>query len=131
MFRKTLIGGLSLALSLTVASSVIIGAVADTRLADAAMQGDKAAVRTLLQQKADVNAPQGDGSTALHWAAYKDDVETAALLIKAGANVKAATRLGEMTPLFMAAKNGNAAMIDVLLKAGADPNTASSTAPRP
>ncbi|MBI4471208.1 MAG: ankyrin repeat domain-containing protein [Acidobacteria bacterium] len=102
-------------------------AAADTRLPDAAMKGDKNAVKTLLQQKVDVNAAQGDGSTALHWAAYRDDVELAQLLIAAGANLNATTRLGEMTPLFMASKNGSAAMIDLLLKAGADPNSAATT----
>ena len=84
------------------------------------MQGDKAALRSLLQQKADVNAPQVDGATALHWAVYRDDLEAADLLIRAGANVKAANRAG-VTPLAMASLYGNTAMIDRLLKAGADP----------
>jgi ankyrin repeat protein len=97
---------------------------ADTRLADAAQQGNIENIRALLKQKADVNAPQGDGSTALHWAAQKDDVEMAKLLLAGGANVKATTRLGAATPLFMAAKNGNAAMIDLLIKSGAEPNSA-------
>ena len=68
-------------------------------------------MRALLQQKADVNAPQVDGATALHWAVYRDDLEMADLLIRAGANVKAANREG-VTPLAMAALYGNAAMID-------------------
>jgi len=59
-------------------------------VADAAMRGDKATLRTLLQQKTDVNAPQTDGATALHWAVYRDDTEMAGLLIRAGADVKAA-----------------------------------------
>ena len=85
------------------------------------MNGNKAAVRTLLQKKADVNAPQIDGTTALHWAVQADDLETADLLIRAGANVSAANRAGA-TPLLLAAVNGNAAMIEKLIKAGADPN---------
>jgi ankyrin repeat protein len=95
------------------------------------MQGDRAAVQSLLNQKADVNGAQGDGNTALHWAAYRDDVEMAQMLIKAGADVKAKTRIGEYTPLFMAAKNGNAAMIDALLKAGAQATVASTTGTTP
>jgi len=94
--------------------------VGDTRISDAAMQGDRAAVQSLLAAKVDVNVAQGDGSTALHWAAYRDDLEMAKLLIRAGANVKAATRLGDYTPIFFAAKNGNAEMIELLLKAGSD-----------
>jgi len=102
----------------------------DTRLADAAMQGDKAGVQSLLSRKVDVNVAQGDGSTALHWAAYRDDLEMARLLLQAGASVKATSRLGEYTPLFLAAKNGNAPMIDLLVKAGSDvnaPNSAGTT----
>ena len=88
-------------------------------VADAAMKGDRAAVRALLVQKADVNAPQVDGATALHWAMYRNDAEMADVLIRAGANVKAANRDG-VTPLAMAALYGNPAMILKLLKAGAD-----------
>ncbi len=94
----------------------------DARLADAAKKMDRAAIRALLEQRSDVNAPQVDGTTALHWAAYQDDLETAQLLVRAGANVKAANRNG-MTPLALACTNGNAAMIELLLKAGADPNS--------
>ena len=65
---------------------------AGSGLADAAMKRDRDAVRSLLQQKADVNAPQIDGTTALHWAVRSDDLETADLLIRAGANVSAANR---------------------------------------
>jgi len=90
-------------------------------VADAAMAGDTAAVRRLLAQHADVNATQGDGATALHWAAYRQDLDTANLLIRAGANVKAANREG-ITPLALACINGHAPMIEALLKAGADAN---------
>jgi ankyrin repeat protein len=85
------------------------------------MKGDKAAIRALIQQKADVNAAQSDGATALHWAVYRDDLETVDLLVRTGANVKAANRTGA-TPLYVASLNGNAAIIDRLIKAGADAN---------
>ena len=71
---------------------------AGSDLADAVMKGNKQAVRSLLQRKLDVNAPQVDGTTALHWAVRMDDLETAELLIRAGANVSAATPAGA-TPL--------------------------------
>jgi ankyrin repeat protein len=103
--------------------TAVCGLAADTRLADAVQAGDRNQVRNLLAQKVDVNAAQGDGATALHWAAFNDDLETAQVLLAAGANVKAATRVGAITPLFMASKNGNAAMIALLLKSGADPNS--------
>jgi ankyrin repeat protein len=96
---------------------------AATDVADAAMRGDRAAVRAALARKADVNAPQADGTTALHWAVEQDDVEMTDVLIRAGARVALRTREG-VTPLQLAAINGSAAMIDRLLKAGADPNGA-------
>jgi ankyrin repeat protein len=68
-----------------------------------------------------VNAPQADGATAIQWAAYRDDLEMADLLIAAGANAKLANREGA-TPLYLAAIHGNPVMIDKLLNAGADPN---------
>jgi uncharacterized protein len=94
---------------------------ASSDIADAVMKGNKDAVRSLLARKVDVNAPQIDGTTALHWAVLADDVETADLLIRAGAKVSAANREG-VIPMQLAAINGNAAMIDKLIKAGADAN---------
>lgn len=113
MLGKSVISGLCAAMLLSAAAS-------ETRLADAAQQGDRDAVHSLLAQKVDVNAPQGDGMTALHWAASNDDLEIAQMLLGAGANVKAETRLGAVTPLFLACKTGSAPMIEALLKAGAD-----------
>ena len=95
----------------------------DALVADAAEKMDRAMVRTLVRQRADVNTPQIDGMTALHWATYQDDRETAALLVSAGANVKAVNRYG-VTPLSLACTNGNAEIVELLLKAGADPNAA-------
>jgi uncharacterized protein len=97
----------------------------DTRLAEAAMHEDAAAVRALIQQKADVNAVLPDGTTALHWAVNADDLDTVNLLIQAGSNVKAKDRYG-FTPLYFACTNGSAAVIRKLLDAGADPNAADS-----
>jgi ankyrin repeat protein len=101
-------------------ATAIVGA-AGSELADAVMNGDAAAVRTLLQQKADVNGMQPDGATALHWSVYRDDLQTADLLIAAGANVTIANRAG-VTPLALAARYGNAPMIERLLAAGANAN---------
>jgi ankyrin len=94
---------------------------ATSDVADAAMKGNREAVRRLLQRKADVNIPQVDGTTALHWAVRVDDLDMADMLIRAGANVSAATREG-VTPVELAAMNGNAAMLVKLIRAGADPN---------
>ncbi len=94
---------------------------ATSEVADAAMKGNRDAVRAALARKADVNAPQVDGTTALHWAVRADDGEMADLLIRGGARASAANREG-MTPMQLAAANGSAAMIVRLIKAGADPN---------
>jgi uncharacterized protein len=101
-----------------IATAFVAGA-GKSDVADAAQKGDRAAVQKLILQKADVNAPQVDGATALHWAIYRQDFELADALIRAGANVKAANRTGA-TPLAMAALYGNAPLIDRLIKAGAD-----------
>ncbi|PYQ79290.1 MAG: hypothetical protein DMG01_09170 [Acidobacteria bacterium] len=90
---------------------------------DAVKNADKEGLRALVQRKADVNAAEADGTTALHWAVYLDDLESADLLIRAGAKVSAATDLG-VTPLWTASLNGSDAMVRRLLKAGADPNAA-------
>jgi len=104
------------------ALSVWLHAAGTASIADAAQQGDRGAVSSLLKQAADVNAAQGDGMTALHWAAMKNDAELAQTLLYAGANVRAKTRIGEYTPLVLAAKNGNAAVMPALIEAGADVN---------
>jgi ankyrin repeat protein len=113
--------------------SVMMQAQAPSRgsVADAAQRGDREAVKALLKEAADVNAAQGDGMTALHWAAMNGDADLAQMLVYAGANVKAVTRLGNYTPLFLAAREGKAGAIPVLVKAGADPKQATATGTTP
>ncbi len=84
--------------------------------------GHQDGLRALLAKHVDVKTPEADGTTALHWAVRADDLEAVNLLIGAGASATAANRYG-ITPLALAAINGNAATIEALLKAGADPNT--------
>jgi ankyrin repeat protein len=114
MFKRLLI--------LAALSAVGMFAATDTRLVDAVKNHDKDAVRVLLKEHVDVNVPEADGTSALHWAAHSNDLETVQLLIRAGANAKAASRYG-VTPLSEAATYGSAALVEALLKAGADSNT--------
>ena len=102
----------------------------DVRLVQAMQSRDAAAVRSLLAAKVDVNAAQGDGATALHWAAHWDDTATAELLIRAGADVNAANDYG-VTALALACTNQNSALVEKLLAAGANPNAAQTTGVTP
>jgi uncharacterized protein len=110
--------------------SSFAASTSDVRLADAAKDQNKDAVRALLKQKVDASSRQPDGATALHWAAHWQDPDTVDLLISAGANVNAATDLG-VTPLYLACSNGDAAMVDELLAAGANPNIIAATGVSP
>jgi ankyrin repeat protein len=92
-------------------------------LADAVKRQDKAGTRALLKQRADVNATDAEGMTALHWAAHWGDLDTVRLLLGAGARPRIANRYG-VTPLHEACTLGNVAMVETLLDAGADPNAA-------
>jgi ankyrin repeat protein len=109
--------------ALALLSALPLGAVEKTELIEATRNLDAAAVRTLIQQKVNVNASDGDGSTALHWASFGNDLEIADLLLRAGANPNTITDLG-VTPLWPACLNGNAAMVRRLLRARANPNAA-------
>lgn len=107
---------------LAIAAIVILSATKahDDKIADAAMRGDTSAVRSLLKSGADVNAAQGDGMTALHWAAQTGDVAETQMLIFAGARLEATTRNGAYTPLHLAAKAGRAGTVKALAQAGAN-----------
>lgn len=113
--RRVLIG-----CAIAILSTAQIARAVDSLVADAAMNGDVAAVRALLGRQADINAPQGDGSTALHWAVYNGNTELVQLLLAGGADVTATTRLGGLTPLIMAARSGDADVVKLLLDAKAD-----------
>lgn len=117
--RGLAFGGLAVAVLFTY--SPVAGA-ADS-VADATESGDFVRVRALLEQKADANAPQADGMTALHWAAQHGNPDTVQLLIAARADVKTTSRYG-LTPLSLACVRGHAEVVGLLLEAGADPNTA-------
>ena len=106
------------------------GRVSPYRLVEAAKSGDDEALRSLLAAHADVNERQADGATALHWAAHRDDLKNAVLLIEAGADVRASNEL-EVSPLWLACVNGSASMVRVLLGAGADPNAAPASGETP
>ena len=118
-----------LALTLTVAL-VTAAAPRDSGVADAAEQRAATVVRALLRQGADVNAPQPDGATALHWAAYWDEFAMATELLGAGADPNAVNEYG-VTPLVLAATNGSEPMITALLQAGAQPDAALPTGQTP
>ncbi len=99
----------------------------ESPVADAAMRGDSAKVRTLLKQGVDANAAQADGMTALHWAAARGDAAEVKVLVFAGARLESTTRNGSYTPLHLAARAGRAAAVLSLLEAGANPNAATSS----
>lgn len=106
---------------------LVAAAPGPSPVADAAQQGDLEAVKSLLHQGADANGAQADGMTALHWAAVRNQVELAEVLLYSGATVRARTRLGGYTPLHLASRYGNTEVAVVLLEAGADPGEESTT----
>ncbi len=122
--------------ALVLMAAVVAGAspgatAGDARVADAAMRRDGSTVRLLLQQGADVNGSQGDGMTALHWAASSGDPALAAALLTSGALPDAGTRIGRHTPLHIAAKGGHAEVVRLLVAAKADLSAATTTGARP
>ncbi len=124
----TILGGSIAALSL---SALLSAAAPTTTVADAAMRHDAAAVRALIAEHGDVNASQGDGMTALHWAASQGDAELVTLLLRAGADVTKTTRLGGYEPLHLAAQAGAAPVIDLLVAGGAKVSAPTTTGATP
>src|SRR5262245_13522073 len=116
MTRRLIVFGAAIALACI--ASFTLGA-GKSPVADAVEKGDKATLKALLLVKTDVNAPQTDGTTALHWAIYRHDTEVVSQLLKAGAKVGVKNREG-ITPLYMAAIYGDAPIVGSLLKAGAN-----------
>jgi ankyrin repeat protein len=110
--------------------SALSTAFASTPLIEAAKSGNKTALASLLERKANANSADPDGTTALHWAAYKDDLDAVDILLKAGAKAGVSNDLGA-TPLWLAAQNGGAAVVKRLLEAGADPNRALTSGETP
>lgn len=108
----------------------LIATLAASPLIDAVKKGDVSAVRAQLKGGANVNTPEGDGATALHWAVYRDSADLVKLLLDAGASAKTANDLG-VTPLHLAAANGNTAIIKLLLDRKADANAAQASGVTP
>ena len=110
-------------------SAIVLLAAApiNAPVAQAAMRGDAEAVRALLMEGADVNAAQGDGMTALHWAAERGNNGIAEMLVYAGANLDATTRIGAYTPLHLASKAGSAEVVQLLLTYGSSPDITTVT----
>ena len=102
--------------ALLLLSSVLRAGEVTAPVADAAEKNDAAAVRALLEEGSDINLPQVDGTTALHWAVYHDEDDLTRLLIKAGADVEAVNRYG-VPPLSIACMNGNGKIVEMLLDA--------------
>ena len=102
-------------------------AATESPVADAAMRADTETLRALLKDGVDANTAQGDGMTALHWTAVNGDLDATQILLYAGANVRATTRLGAYTPLLLASQHGHASSVETLLDAGADVRAMTST----
>jgi uncharacterized protein len=121
------VAALSLMLAGAVAAPRLVAWTAESPVADAAAKGDTDGVRTLLKGGADVNAAQGDGMTALHWAALNGDLKTMDVLLYAGATTESLTRVGGYTPLHLASSRGHAGAVTRLLTAGSKPGPVTAT----
>ena len=121
--KRRLVAGGAIAFGL----SALLAAASSSPVADAAMKGDREALRTLLKQGADVSGAQGDGMSALHYAAERGDLEMTEMLVYAGANVGATTRIGQYTPLHLASQSGSAAVVQALVKSGASVSARTTT----
>jgi ankyrin repeat protein len=124
IYWRSWIGAIAVLLLATIAT-------ANSSVADAARAGDLNAVKTMLKGGGDVNAAHGDGMTALHWAASRGDAAMTQMLLAAGANIRATSRLGGITPLHLASQAGHASVVAALIAAGADSNVATATGATP
>ena len=126
--RRRLVGAVAGTAGLAVLLALApVSAAVDAPLADAAMRRDVDAVRGLIARGANLDAAHGDGMTALHWAAQRGDDEVVALLVDAGADVEARTRLGSHTPLHVASRSAQVSVVRTLLMAGADASAVTTT----
>jgi ankyrin repeat protein len=126
--RTTSLGAIA---ALVMSTLVYAAADGPATIADAAMARDGESVRRLLKQGVDVNGAQGDGMTALHWAAMHGDAALAETLLYAGGNARATTRLGGYTPLHLGSQTGTRAVVDTLTARGADVNARATTGATP
>jgi ankyrin repeat protein len=135
MVKRLCVTALAVAVSYSLGTAMTAASVfaqsASAPVADAAMQGDTARVRTLLRGGADVNAAQPDGMTALHWTALGNDLETMDVLIYAGAATDALTRVGAYTPLHLASSRGHAGAVARLVAAGGKARAVTATGVQP
>lgn len=122
MFKRMQSASLRASVLVGLCATTLLAVAPESPVADAAQQGELELVRSLLRGGADVNAGQGDGTTALHWAAMSGDVEMVQLLLYAGANRESTTRLGSYTPLHLASKGGHFATVGALLENGSNPS---------
>ena len=114
-------------LSSVLLALLLSGPQSESPVADAAQRGDLGTVRELLRSGADVNAAQNSGMSALHWAAQQNDAPVIEILLYAGANTEATTRLGGYTPLHLAGRAGHAPALDALLSGGAEVDVFTTT----
>jgi ankyrin repeat protein len=130
MSARNWLAGVLVAAVASVGASIGLGA-AESSIADAAMRGDRANVLALIKRGANVNEPQGDGVTALHWAARGGDADLVKALVEAGANAGARTVFGAYTPLHLAAERGAAPIVKALVAAGAAVDARTNTGATP
>lgn len=107
-----------------------INTYSQTPLIDATKNQNRSAIELLLQQRIDVNGPQGDGATALHWSVHRIDAGITQLLLDSGADANVADDHG-VTPLSLASLNSNPELVELLLEAGADANLAKTSGETP
>ncbi|SVA24222.1 uncharacterized protein METZ01_LOCUS77076 [marine metagenome] len=129
MMNRLILGAVIIGISAQ--AHPLLYAALESPVADAAMHSDHTTVRSLLREGADVNTAQGDGMTALHWAAVNGQLDTAKMLLYAGANLRATTRLHAYSPLHLASRSGHADTVKLFLDNGADATVTTTTGVTP